>query len=104
MNNLIVKDGEEMVLAQEVVDYIYNTEVQMKEIKSKYDEYKQALLEAMDEYGIKKISNEKFTISNIAPHLTTRVDSKKLQTEYPEIYDECSKASLVKSSIKIKLK
>ena len=76
----------------------------MKDIKKQYDEYKMALLEAMETYGVKKIDTEDFVVSYIAPTERISLDSKKVEAEYPDVYAECLKVSDVKSSVRVRLR
>lgn len=102
--DIVVRNGDSLTINPTAVDFIYAAERQMKEIRKSYDEYKAMLLEAMEEHGIDKIDTDNFTVSYVPEHLTTRVDSKKLKAEHPDIYDECSTASMVRSSVRVKLR
>lgn len=102
----VIKEKEDgtLVIAKEACDIITAYERQMKEIKRHYDDYKKALLTAMEEHGIKKIDTEDFVVSYVAPTERITLDSKKVEAEYPDVYRECMKISDVKSSVRVKLK
>ena len=102
----IVKANEagDLVVTKQACDMILAFESQMKEIKKQYGEYKQALLEAMEQYGIKKIDTDDFVVSYVAPTERISLDSKKVEAEYPDVYKECMRVSDVKSSVKVRLR
>ena len=97
-------DDGELVIAKEACEVISNFERQMKAIKKEYDAYKQALLDSMETYGIKKIDTDDFVVSYVAPTERISLDSKKVEAEYPDVYQECLKVSDVKSSVRVKLR
>lgn len=79
-------------------------EVQAKAIKVAQEELKENLLKAMETHGVKKWDNEVMTVSYTAPTTRTSIDSTKLKKELPDVFEQYSKTSNVKSSIRIKLK
>ena len=102
----VIKENEDgkLVIAKEACDIISTFERQMKEIKKQYDEYKGALLSAMETYGVKKIETDDFIVSYTAPTEMITLDSKKVENEYPDVYSECIKVSDVKSSVRVRLR
>ena len=58
----------------------------------------------MEENGVKNYENDYISLTYVAPTTRRTVDSKLLKEKYVEIYEECSKISDVKSSIRIKIK
>ena len=60
--------------------------------------------ESMEEKGITGYDNDYLSITYVAPYTKTTVDSKLLKEKYKDIFNECSKTSEVKSSIRIKVK
>lgn len=101
---IVEKTPDGLIVSPDAIAFITQAEQRMKEIKTQYDEYKAALLEAMERYGIDKIDTDNFTASYVAPHMATRVDSKRLASEYPEVYDDVTKASYVKGSVRVRLR
>jgi len=75
-----------------------------KELVKKNTEIREKLKLAMEERGITGYDNDYLSITYVAPFTKTTVDSKVLKEKHPEIYEECSKTSEVKSSIRIKVK
>ncbi len=91
-------------LDKSVSNKIAEFERQIKAIKEKEDELKQAILEEMEKKNIIKIDTEDLLISYVAPTTRETLDSKTFKNDMPEIYDEYVKITPVKSSIRIKLK
>ena len=102
----IIKENEngKLVIAKEACEIISMYERQMKQIKKEYDAYKAALLEAMETYGVKKIDTDDFVVSYVAPTERVSLDSKKVEAEYPEVYQDCMKVSDVKASVRVRLR
>lgn len=83
---------------------IVKREKELKEIKANHDEMKAALLEAMTAHNITSWETDVMKVTVKAAYGRTTVDSKELKTKYPEAYDACSKTTVVKPSLIIKLK
>lgn len=73
----------------------------LEEVKK---QIKEDLLAAMEKHGVKKWDNEVMMITYTAPTIRTSIDGTKLKKDLPEVFNEYSKTSNVKSSIRIKLK
>lgn len=101
MSNIIkFEDGK---LAQQTVDYITAVETQMKALKAQYDEFKDALLNAMEQNGIVKVESGNVKINYIAGTTRETFDSKQFKEDMPDLYNEYVKFSKVKASVKIKV-
>lgn len=87
-----------------VLQELHHLEVEAKAIKKAQEGLKEQLLLAMEKHSIKKWDNDLMTISYVAPTSRESVDSSKLKKTYPDIYKDCVKTSIVKSSVRIKLK
>lgn len=72
-----------------------------KKLEELEKELKEKLKTAMETHGIKKFTNNVLDITYIAATTETRVDSKKLKAEYPDIYSKCSKTGDKSAYIKI---
>lgn len=101
---LVTKTETGLTITPQAIRAITEIEKTMKRIKGQYDEYKAGLLEAMEKYGIDKIETDNFTVSYVAPHMSTRVDSAKLKDDHPDVYDEVTKASYVRGSVRVRLR
>lgn len=75
-----------------------------QELQTKNEEIKEQIKLAMEQNEVKKYENDYISITYIAPTTRTTVDSKLLKEKYEDIYNECSKTSNVKSSLRIKIK
>lgn len=71
-----------------------------KDIKS----FETAILNEMEEKGIKKFDNGQISITYIGSYKKNTVDSGKLKEELPDVYKKYSKESEVKASVKISKK
>lgn len=99
---ITVSQGVALLDAQTAVR-IAEFERKMKEIKEAEDALKTAILEEMEDKDIKSIKTDDMTISYIAASDRESLDTKRLKSENPDIYDAYVKISPVKSSIRIKL-
>ena len=101
--NLFIKDIDgAMIIAPNVMETIHDMEVQKRRIDKQYDEYKKALLEGMEEYGIKKAEADDVVITYVEPTERYSIDTKKLWDEYKDIAFKCETCSPVKASVRIK--
>lgn len=97
------------VVSPETLSMIVRTDIAIAEAKAKLKQLEESTAMAKDclyqymlENNIKELECEGGRI--VLKALTTRngVDSKKLQTDYPEVYQKCIKASEVKGSVTFK--
>jgi hypothetical protein len=88
----------------EVLDDITKVALVIKKQEAKQDEFKEKILQVMEQNNIKKWENEFISITYVDPTTRTSIDSKTLKSKYPKIAEECTKTSDVKSSIRIKVK
>lgn len=79
-----------------------------QEIRIKADmlekQIKQELKEAMEEHGVKSLKNEVFEATYVAPTVRNSLDQKRLREELPDIAEEFTRQSNVRSSIRVKFK
>ena len=101
---LIKVYGEAAILDGTTAKHIAEFEKMAKEIKTKEDELKKAILTEMESKGIIKLETDELTISYVAATDRETFDSKKLRADNPDLYDEYIKISTVKPSVRIKLK
>jgi uncharacterized protein YfeS len=102
---IIVKnDAGALEVPKAIIETIKANEETIKKAKAQNDTFKAQLKSAMEEYGVEKITSDVLTVSYVAEHESIRLDSKKVQKEYPRIFDECSKVSPVKASVRVTLK
>lgn len=101
MNELIKFENGK--LAQQTIDYITAVESQMKTLKEQYEQFKTALLVAMEQNGIVKIESDNVRINYIAETTRETFDSKQFKEDMPDLYNEYVKISKVKPSVRIKV-
>lgn len=75
-----------------------------KEAQDKADELKDRLKEEMENAGVRSIDNESFKILFIPATTQERFDTKKFQSENPELSAKYTKTTNVKSQIRVTLK
>lgn len=102
--DLITLNNDVAILDVEVSKKIAEFELQVKEIKAKEDELKQAILAEMESKNIIKLDTDALAITYVAPTTRETLDSKALKEELPDIYDTYVKISNVKASVRLKLK
>ena len=76
----------------------------IKRIQLEIDNMKLKIKEEMESRGIDNIQTPEFNISVRKGHVKKTFDSKKFKEDFPEIYEQYSKESNVKSSINIDYK
>lgn len=101
MNDLIIiEDGK---IAPKTVEFIKAVESQMKALKEQYDDFKTALLQAMEKNGVYKLDGDGLKITYIAETERETFDSKQFKADMPDLYNEYVKFSQVKPSVRIKV-
>lgn len=88
----------------EVEKIIAYFESQKKEWEEKSNAMRESIVGVMKEKGINKFENEKIMITYIAPTIAKTLDTAKLKSEKPEIYNEYLKDTEKKEQVRIKLK
>jgi predicted phage-related endonuclease len=101
MNELVkVENGNITIVPEELQRLKQYQEIKLKaEMLEK--EIKQQLLIAMENNGIKKWNNDVFSAIYVAETQRTSIDTKRLKEELPDIAEEYSKTSNVKSSVRV---
>jgi predicted phage-related endonuclease len=92
------------ILDVETAGKIADFEKMAKEIKTKEDELKKAILEEMQDKDLIKLETDELTISFVAGTEREKLNTKALREELPDIYDTYIEIKPVKPSIRIKLK
>lgn len=79
--------------------------IQMKKMEETVSKFKEDLLKAMEQHGIKSFTIGKVFFTYVAPTTRTTFDKKALQKEHPELdLSKYNKVSDVKASVRIKVK
>lgn len=103
---IIAVDEEtgELYVPQNVIDHLTQIETAKKEFKAYEEGVRAELKSAMEKYGVTKIDTDSILVNYVAEHERISVDSKLLQSAFPEVYQAVTKCSDVKASVKIKVK
>jgi len=106
-NALYVKNTIEGFLSVGFADslrLIADLQAQVKEVEDSIAGAKEQIYNEMLAKGVEKIEVDGVSITLKKPYETTRVDSKALQTDFPEVYERVTKTSTAKGNITIKIK
>ena len=76
-------------------------QITLQEMRNTETELKEALYDAMEAAGIKKLETDFVTITYIAPTISTTIDTRKLKEELPEVADAYSKSSAKKGYVRV---
>jgi len=68
------------------------------------NELKETIKLAMIENNVKKFENDIVSFTYVAPTTRTALDTTRLKEEKPDLWEEYSKTSEVKDSVRIKIK
>lgn len=103
-NEMIVINGNEISLKQNVSQQLAHIESTVKRMKEMEEEIKANILKEMESRGIYKIDTPDLTITYIAPSERDTFDSKAFKMDNPKMYHQYIKTTEVKSSVRIKVK
>ena len=99
-NQLVVFKSAVLAITQTIA----NIASEKKKLEDEDKRMREELEQAMSAYGVTSFENEFVKITHVEPTTRTSVDSTKLKKKYPSIYEECSKVSEVKGSVRITVK
>lgn len=106
-NNELVyleKVNNEIVLQPEIAQQIAYFEKKVKELKDAEENLKANILKEMEANGVYKLDTSILSITYVAEYLKDTFDTKKLKEEDKETYYKYIKSSIVKASVRIKVK
>lgn len=89
---------------QDATYEIQSVILKQKDDNKKIELFKEQLKDFMAKNNIKSFNNEFFSIVYVADTVATKIDSKKLKSELPDIFAKYSKQSNVKSSVRLTIK
>lgn len=99
----IMAKSPQLQIAQDVVDEVVTITRQMKEMKARYEELQQGLLHVMKQNSVKTFKSGGLTLIYKEPSKRKSLDTKTLESKYPDIYNELIKESEIKESLTIKI-
>ena len=78
--------------------------IQMKKMEDTVAKFKEDLLKAMEQHGIKSFKSDNVSFTYVGPTTRTTFDKKKLEKDHPELdLSKYNKVSDVKASVRIKV-
>ena len=98
--DLILPDKELAEIVR-IETFIKTLEEQKKRAEAEMAKFKEKLISAMEERGVKSMDMGNIKITYIAPSCRETIDSKKLKAEYPEIAEKLKKSTKTKASVRI---
>lgn len=103
MNDLIIVENGEAMLAPETLTKIVAFESTMKTLKEQEEELKERIKVEMEAKGIIKIEAEGLRITYVEATTRESLDIRTLKKELPDVYDQYCKISPVKASLRVKV-
>ena len=101
MNQLVKVNNNEILVNQETINILKAFEVKSRDGHIR-KELKQAMLQAMEQQGIKSFENDDIRITYIAETTRKTVDTKALKEQ--DLYDKFTKESKVKANVRLEFK
>lgn len=98
-NSIVTIENGEVVVAQEIIKKIIEFNKAKKEMEYQEKLLKDGLMKAMQEVGKTNFATNGLSATIKSGSTRTTVDSTRLKTECPDIYEAYSKTSEVKPSI-----
>lgn len=103
-NPFVLTKSDDDEKAMMLIEAINQKAIEIKALQEKEKEYGEMLEFMFNNLGIEKWDTEFFTITKTADYTRNTFDSKKFETDNPELYKQYVKKTTVKGSIKTKLK
>lgn len=106
---LSIQEGEDMVTvfrneADVIIKRITDIVMQKKQLEEAEKEMRSQLQKAMEQFDVKKFSNEHITLTYVAATTRNSIDSTRLKKDLPDIAMKYTKTSDVSASVKIEVK
>lgn len=83
---------------------LYSLAKRIHDLTEEYDAVKLEIQKGMSEHGDKTFDLGNMVVTLIAPSIRTSFDSKKFKTDHEDLYDEYTKVSKTKESLKVTLR
>ncbi|MEK6884163.1 MAG: hypothetical protein AABY22_31325 [Nanoarchaeota archaeon] len=107
-NNLIqsfVENSKEIqIIEEKISSVVANFKKELEEKNKQLENIRESIKVAMRDSDVKKFENDVISLTYVAPTTRKSIDTDKLKEEKPELWEEYSKVSEVKDSIRIKIK
>lgn len=92
-----------LAIPPKVIDAIIEVEQQIKSLKEQEREFRDKLLQMMQEQNIKSFKSDKLILTRKLSSVSERLDTSKLKAEFPEIYSKCLKQVITEETLMIKI-
>ena len=99
---IVKMNNGELEVAQEILLELKEMNEERARLEIKEKEVKQAVQNAMEEFGVKSFNSDIVRITYVAPTTRTSVDTKALKEQ--GLYDTFAKESPVKASVRMEYK
>lgn len=93
-----------VAIEQQIMQATANFQTQLKTMRAQESELRAAILEGMKANGVKKFENDVLTLTYIAPTKRSSIDVAALRAAEPELAEKYTRESVVKESLRIKVK
>ena len=106
MNELIKFEENQMIVAEKAIEQIKDFERKKKLIEDKEKEFKEQLLKAMEEHGIKtwESPDKSLQVTYVGENIRMSFDSARFKEEHQAMYFEYQKESITKPSIRMTIR
>ena len=103
-----IHEKDELQVMEEVfpdqIKQVADLVIQIKQMEETVAKFKEDLLKAMEQHGIKSFTSGKVSFTYVGATTRTTFDKKKLEKEHPELdLSKYNKVSDVKASVRIKV-
>lgn len=79
-------------------------DLKIKELEIENKQIKEALANAMKENGVRQLQTDIFTATYTPDHIKVALDQKTFKESFPDLYEQFTKESTVKGSLRISFK
>jgi len=104
VDDVVITDDNVPDVIREQVHTVREALLYIDDLNRKVDDFKAKMLKSMKEAGVKSIKCDGLTITYVEQKVTTRVDTKKLKAEMPEIAQKYMTSSIADDYILLKFK
>ena len=101
---LLVLDPEVEMGIEMITNTLSELNARVKQAEAQQKKYKEIILKAMEEQGIKSYKNDVVSITYVGRTQSTGVDTDKLKKCYPKVWEDCMKISNKAAYLKITIK
>ena len=104
-DSLIVVESENLPAQYQTLEaLILKAKADKEEADKREASYKQQLLEAMMQHGVKKWETDRIVLTVKDAYVRESVDAQKLKEKYESVYNDVRKETKIKESLTIKIK